>query len=113
MAPTLTCSAAATASWLPPTRPVSCRVIQPQTAGPVHLAVVYLLAWVGAMLGTYLGGAYVGEAYTSWDSAGVDYPNSFYWKARTRSRAGEGALGLVWEGAEAGVAGAACSWVGR
>ncbi|KAL4432588.1 hypothetical protein ABPG77_000525 [Micractinium sp. CCAP 211/92] len=61
------------------------RVIQPQTAGPAHLAAVYLLAWVGALLGTYLGGAYIGETYTSWDSTGADYQNQFYWKA-----------GLVW-----------------
>ncbi|KAL4436813.1 hypothetical protein ABPG75_003952 [Micractinium tetrahymenae] len=61
------------------------RVIQPQAAGPAHLAVVYVLAWVGALLGTYLGGAYVGESYAHWDSTGAEYPNQFYWK-----------LGLIW-----------------
>lgn len=70
------------------------RVIQPQTAGPAHLAAVYLLAWVGALLGTYLGGAYIGETYTSWDSAGADYQNQFYWKARMCRPAGQGMLGL-------------------
>lgn len=62
----------------------------------MHLAVVYVLAWVGCFLGTYLGSCYVGEAYTHWDSAGVEYPNTFYWKARTRHAAGQGTAVVVW-----------------
>lgn len=61
------------------------RVVQPQALGGWHLALVHLLVWGGAFLGTYLGGAYVAEAYTYLDSAGIEYPNSLYWK-----------FGMVW-----------------
>ena len=74
-------------------------MIQPQSAGPVHLAVVYVLAWVGCFLGTYLGGAYLGEASTYWNSAGItDYPNKFYSNVSTGHPAGKGGLGLGWSG---------------
>lgn len=60
-------------------------MVQPQAVGPLHLAAVYVLVWLGAYLGTYLGGAFVGESYTYFDTAGISpYPNTLYWKVRGR-----------------------------
>lgn len=57
------------------------RVIQPQAVGAWQLAAVYALVWLGAYLGTYLGGAYVGETNTYLTSAGLPtYPDSMYWR---------------------------------
>jgi hypothetical protein len=66
---------------LPPPCP-RCRVIQPQTVGGWHLALVYLLVWLGAFLGTYLGGAYMADASTYFESYGLDKPRTLYWKVR-------------------------------
>ena len=61
-------------------------MIQPQTVGGWHLALVYLLVWVGAFLGTYLGGAYMAEASTYFESYGLDRPRTLYWKVRGAGR---------------------------
>lgn len=69
---------------LPTTQPcpcLCCSVIQPQALGDLHLAVVVLLAFLGAWFGTVLGGAYVGETYTFYLSSGLPIPNPMYWKA--------------------------------
>lgn len=59
-----------------------CRVIQPRAHGSLHLAAVYVLVWLAAYLGTYLGqGAYVGEARTHHASADTDVPDTMRWKA--------------------------------
>lgn len=42
---------------------------------------VYVLAFLGAWLGTVLGGAYVGESYAHYLSASLPMPNPMYWKA--------------------------------
>lgn len=47
---------------------------------------MYVLVWVGTFLGTVLGGAYVGEAYTYFDTSGISvYPNTLYWKVWGRA----------------------------